>query len=399
MNPFIRLILLLIIFQAYYEDTKCQTRWWQREIPSPSYNQIVNPEYINIKRDLERSLDEQNGLRERSKRFSPGSREEGEYKRMIGMYEGKIWDLEDKLAKTPMYIETSKTDDPVVNIQNSNQQSTEVNISSPTNSNSDATTMDNDFRMVLYRIKNCDRKSFKNNDELNGSSLKLFDNLKSQMYNIISSENTTLTQNSGDFAYEKEVIKCYGVFIDHWSPSIGTDEAKKEINKINKNIEKEINVRSETELSNNTDVIIHYTIIGNLPSEKEVKKRSLMYVDYKYYNYHLEIRSYSISSDVKFMNGDKKEYLFSCQNSGNFNPISFYNDGKYKNLKFEYVTYSDEPDNNYKVSKELSLQIPFTLGRKTILNIDFYLENYYVKDVKYYSEQLDNLPVGLNFDN
>jgi hypothetical protein len=117
----IKWIFFFAILNGSFLYVKCQDRWWQREIPSPSYNQIINPEYLSIKRDLERTLDEQNGLKKRSRQYSSGSNEEREYKRMIGMYEGKMWDLERKLSNTPMYInnpnfkEKTNTENPKAN--------------------------------------------------------------------------------------------------------------------------------------------------------------------------------------------------------------------------------------------------------------------------------------------
>jgi hypothetical protein len=397
MKPSIKWIFIFIIFNGYIVDINCQNKWWQREIPTPSANQMINPDYISKRRELEINLDELNGVKERHGQQKLTREQQMQYDYILFLYDSKITRLEEELKVLPMYIDNPKFNNQNIYFQNNNQQRTDVNISSPSISTSNVKSLDNNYLLALYRIKNCDKKNYKSDYEFNKESLNLYYNLKANIDEIVSSE-TDLRPNSGGFSFYKEKIKYYGIFINNWGPSIGSNEAEKEINNINKMIEEVTKSNEKYFNKTHTDIILHYNIIGGFLPEKEVKKSTAFRYWYEYYNYYLEIIGYDNPGDLKFKNGNKKEYFYSYQNSG-FDPIKFYNEGGYKNIKFECFTYTDEPGKENKIIKEFSVEIPFTLGKKTILNLDFYLESTYMKDIRYKIEQVDELPNGINFDN
>jgi hypothetical protein len=372
-------IIFFIISSFISQTTFSQARWWQREIPAPSYNQIINPDYLSVKRDLERTLDDKNGLIERSKKYSPGSREEGEYKRMIGMSEGRIWDLEDKLSKTPMYIDNPNFD------KKSNTEDSKSN------------------NITIINEQPTSTKSTYNTKVLTGGGKNLqskiqFDELK----DYISSKSLSTD----------EKISYYEAFIKDWPNTDATTEAKEII----KGLQTEGNStrivtqpqRSKEdeldELNRTTAIIIKLTIIGNLSTyilqeDKSKCFNSGGFGTAKNSKYYFTIRSWDlpIPEDFYWANeSPEREYIFKSSQTTKwvFDPNIPYDEKQFHDLKFGFYiffdteTYISKNDKNTVSEKEMNIKVPVTLGLKTILNLRIFIESNHLQDIKIDIEQV-----------
>ena len=100
---FLGVSILLICTNKSNAQTCCEDRWWQKEIPTPSYNQVINPNYLEKKRellitcdDLCSSVRERNHIRDRG----VSTKEIDEWIEYIAK---KINKLEHELSQIPIY--------------------------------------------------------------------------------------------------------------------------------------------------------------------------------------------------------------------------------------------------------------------------------------------------------
>jgi hypothetical protein len=366
-------IIFLIISSLTSQTTFSQSRWWQREIPAPSYNQIINPEYLSVKRDLERTLDDKNGLIERSKKYSPGSKEGGEYKRMIGMSEGRIWDLEDKLSRTPMYINNSNFD------KESNTEDSKSN------------------NITIINEQPTYSKATYNTKVLTGGGKNLQSKIQlDELKNYISAKLLSTD----------EKISYYESFIKDWPNTDATTEAKVIIKELqtegnNTRISTQPQISNEDkldELNRNTAIMTKLTIIGNLSpfilqEDKSKCFNSGGFGTAKNSKYYFTIRSWDlpIPEDFYWANvTPEREYIFRSSQTTKwvYDPNIPYDEIQYHDLKFGfYIFFSPGPyinkdDKNTVSKKEMNIKVPVTLGLKTIINLRIFIESNYLKDLK-----------------
>jgi hypothetical protein len=423
MRQSVKLFSLITVIEGFLFNANCQEkRWWQREIPTPSANQIINPQYLSKRRELEIALDHQKGLEERSKLKQPGTKEANEYGFMIAQIKVTIMTLEEDLSKIPIYIENNTIVKSNIRIQNTNQQ----NVQSEPYNNSIISSPSPP--MILYEINNCDKKVFKTDYEFNQHSLSLFNDLKAIMHNLIMNENPQLGDKKKDLEilneeYSDLEINYYKIFIKNWGPSVGATEASKEITKINEFKEKESKNETEFVLRQNTDIITKLTIIGTLPS-KILEEDREKWIKKGYWKGGLKFQVYCLGLDVKYApfsglsgaifrwtiekdlygnESSQREYILSSNyRNWELDPNRFA-EKHYEDLKYEIFTYLGTlPDEDfaYVISKrELPIKIPFTLGFRTIIHLTIFIENNFIKDVKYDIEQIKELPSNFKFDN
>lgn len=261
------IILFMVVSFFISENAFCQNRWWQREIPAPSANQMINPNYLSRKREIEIQFDDINKFATQRNNYAKAGQTESvkSADEMLQFMGKKMNTLEYELSKIPMYI-TKPDNSPQNNtIQNTNQQYNEINVTPSSGSSSSSAS--NPYQLTLYKIKNCNKGDFKSDYEYNVESLNLFNELKKNLTKIVESE-TDISYSSTKFTWclhYKEKIKYYELFVKNWGEgkTIGTQEAQKEINTLNEYIIEEEKII----LKNNTDVIIKFFIKGNLPAD------------------------------------------------------------------------------------------------------------------------------------
>lgn len=97
--------ILILITISIIDAQLVRDRWWQREEPTPSFNQVINPEYLDIKRELEIVWDD---LQLQMKQYHEIQRL-GHDTRPLKRYikevtEKNLFELEHKLSQIPMYL-------------------------------------------------------------------------------------------------------------------------------------------------------------------------------------------------------------------------------------------------------------------------------------------------------
>jgi len=261
----VRIIIVIMAIQLSITSiTYSQSKWWQREIPAPSANQIINPNYSSKRRDLEKTSDDINEmyrLKQQKQRIGQSTRAEDDYLQHLGK---KMNTLEYELSKIPLYI-TNPNYDRNKNAPSTIRPKTDIYISTPSESGSPPTST-NSYLLTLYKINNCNRNELNTDYEFNAESLNLFNELKSNISKIANSESS-FSFSSVDFIKEK--IKYYKIFFTNWGSgtTIGTKEALKEINQLQDDIDKKERYRllHQTYL----DVKIH--IQGYLPEQLKIR--------------------------------------------------------------------------------------------------------------------------------
>lgn len=285
---FIKLLFLSTLFIS--EISFGQGKWWQREIPTPSANQMINPDYNSIRRELEVSLDEKNDLIKRYGHQKLSREQQMQYDYLLFLIDSKMTRLEEELKGTSMYIENPNFNNSNTNIQTTNQENNQNVItdrsysnSNPNNNSNASSTSSNSYLLTIYKIKNYNKNIFKNDIERNSESLNLFNEIKSRLDEIVYHEYKEISYYSSDIDKFKAKIQVYETFINNWGKSIGTDEAKEEINGFNKQIEdilrsateEKLRIEKEknlSELKEKTDVIARFHFIGDLEPIIQVYK-------------------------------------------------------------------------------------------------------------------------------
>ena len=127
MKTILKFTFVIIILFGFIENSNCQTKWWQREIATPSANQIINPNYLSKKRELEKTLDDINSMyrqKQQQQRLGHSTKAADEYLQHLGK---KMNTLEYELSKIPVYI-TNPNYSNQNTIQNTNNQTTEISV-------------------------------------------------------------------------------------------------------------------------------------------------------------------------------------------------------------------------------------------------------------------------------
>lgn len=126
MKSIILTLILVLGFIFHSESVFSQNKWWQREIPTPSENQMVNPNYLEKKRELEKTLDDINEMYEQKQRqqfLGHSTKAADEYLQHLGK---KMNTLEYELSKIPMYI--TKTNTPTYRTNENQTTKNEINV-------------------------------------------------------------------------------------------------------------------------------------------------------------------------------------------------------------------------------------------------------------------------------
>lgn len=192
-----------------------QGKWWQREIPTPSANQMINPEYYSIRRELEVSLDEKNDLIERYGQQKLSREQQMQYDYLLFLIDSKMTRLEEQLKGTSMYLESPNFNNSNTNIQTTNQENIQNVITDRSYSNSNPNNNSNAS------------SSSSNTKVLNGGGNNLkakiqFDELK----DYISSRSLSIVQK----------IRYYEAFIKDWPNTDAANEAKRIIESLDKQL-------------------------------------------------------------------------------------------------------------------------------------------------------------------
>lgn len=264
---FLTIFFIAFIFTCI--DASCQNLWWQREVPTPSANQKINPNYLNKKRELEQLLDEINSLTRKRNEYARQGQSNAvkSADEMLQFMGKKMNTLEHELSSIPMYISNPNTYR--TNSSPSNQNYYEINQQSNygVSSSSSSGTI-NSHILTLYKIRNCKKDEFKNDYEFQTASLNIFNELKNNINEIVKSE-TSSNRNTYDIDFKRDKIKYYEIFINNWGKgnTIGTQEAIKEIDRINEDISSTIayNLRKKTKL------ILKIDFQGYIPEQQKIK--------------------------------------------------------------------------------------------------------------------------------
>lgn len=378
----LKCFILILILSFFISENLCsQDRWWQREIPAPSSNQMINPNYLSKKRDLEQTLDKMNSLaRDRNKYASAGQTDAVKSADEMLQFMGeKMNTLEYELSKISMYVINPNFNNQNNTIQNTNQQKTVINTSSGSNKTSSSAS--NSYLLTLYKIQNCDRNSFESDYKYNEESLIVYNELKNNISQIVKSE-TNISSSSISFIREK--VKYYEIFLSNWGngQTIGTKEALKEIDKLNN----EIQNKEKHELLRKTGININYKFIGNLPEPILVKyKRG--HKCSMHFNAYMVVECAEIKSFNKTY--ECKEYHLDY-NSGEKSFNEYLKWIKYDKLHLT-ITYGIKqvPLNEsgiYKVQwlnqYQSKLEIPISLGQIKDLDILLYVSGKNIIDFK-----------------
>lgn len=110
-------IVLFIIFAFYQNVMGEDSRWWQREKLKPSTNQIINPDYLSKKRELEIVWDQKNNALEAFRYFSSKGQNTSAIRKSVEDLEKQVQRLEQNLKHIPSYIvqkENNKTETLVI---------------------------------------------------------------------------------------------------------------------------------------------------------------------------------------------------------------------------------------------------------------------------------------------
>lgn len=378
---------LAFIVQICPAQDCCTNKWWQKEVATPSYNQIVNPTYLSKKREIEIACDD---LREDLKSVA--------YYRSLGQnpssivesakyIERKIRTLEYELSKIPMYISNPNYNQNN-NIQNMNQQQTDIYISSPTNSNT-PTTSANTYLLTLYKIRNCNKADFASDYDFNTVSLNVFNELKSNISKIVKAD-TELKPYTAQFA--REEIKYYELFVKNWGECIGTNEAKKEIKELSDEAEK----REKWALIRNTQLSIKIHFDGTLPSQEEIK-RGWGSSYFKRYYVACIIKNEDGYDNTYYMPSyGKYDSNLDCrlETRGTCNYEKTIKSIKQSKLNFKIIfgtqvddpaTYASSWDNRQWLSKgNKTITVLIKPGEKTDLNIKITADGKYAAKIIYY---------------
>ena len=97
-------LLLTSVIVSGQATHPCKNKWWQREIPQPSYNQYINPKYVEKKRELEIYCDEYNELIEVITHYIKMGQKPTALIEALEYKEKRIKYLEHELKSIPMYI-------------------------------------------------------------------------------------------------------------------------------------------------------------------------------------------------------------------------------------------------------------------------------------------------------
>jgi len=108
MTRFLLLFFFIInpISFAFAQEC-CTNRWWQKENPTPGYNQQYNPDYLSIKRDLEIKCDHFRDFIQVTSNIIKDSGRPADHVtlRAIADSEREIRRLEHELSQIPILIE------------------------------------------------------------------------------------------------------------------------------------------------------------------------------------------------------------------------------------------------------------------------------------------------------
>ena len=133
-----------------------QNRWWQREIPTPSANQIINPDYLAKKRELEKTIDELNSLARRRNNYARAGQTQAvkSADEMLQFIGKKMNKMEYELSKIPMYI-TKPTNPQNIIIQSPNRENDNIHNTQPSSVNSDNSFSDSkgEFDETIFEGK------------------------------------------------------------------------------------------------------------------------------------------------------------------------------------------------------------------------------------------------------
>jgi len=80
------------------------SRWWQREILTPSTNQVINPSYLRKKRELEQAWDQLQRDMRAQEHFSKLGQDTSALHKAISSSRNKVRRLEYELSQIPSYI-------------------------------------------------------------------------------------------------------------------------------------------------------------------------------------------------------------------------------------------------------------------------------------------------------
>lgn len=370
---------------GFSEIASSQNKWWQREIPAPSANQMINPNYLSKKRELEKTFDDMNRMvRERNNSVRMGHtkavKAADEMLKFIGK---KMNILEHELSKIPMYI-TKPNNNKNKNTYITNQQQKDVYVSQPSKSTSSKEAT-NSYLLTIYKINNCNKDDFKSDYEFNAESLKLYNELKSNISQIVKSE-TNYSSYSVDFLEKK--IEYYQIFIDNWGNgnTIGTNEAKKEIEKLNAEILRKHVAFARNLLKESTDIIVHIEVIGSFTNMVHPKRLKGWHTCY---GYNLRINGtllteiggfhntglYDTYDPIRvnyYKNGNERKYSYSLKEGDNI--VESYFDNKSMYLRYNYETYLNSKD-GYKIEKDnININVPIKAGETTHVYLFFYIE-------------------------
>jgi len=394
MKNTLRIFLLIVILAQVSLDVSGQNRWWQREIPAPSANQMINPNYLSKKRELEQTLDRMNSLaKERNNYANAGQTDAVKNANEMLQFMGKKMNtLEYELSKISMYL-SNPSYYQNNNTQITNQQQTDVYISQPTISDSPAKPT-NSYLLTVYKIKNCNKDEFKSNYDYNAESLSLFNELKSNISQIVKLE-TDYSSYSIDFL--KKEIEYYQIFIDNWGNgnTIGTNEAKKEIENLNADISRKEEEFIRNKLSEITDIVVHIEIIGSFTEMVHPKNLKGWHTCY---GYNLRINgtllneiggfhnsglydTYDPFRVYYYKNGNERKYSYSLKDG--YNIIDNYFDSKSMYIGYNYETYFNGKD-GYKIAHDsFDLNVPITAAKTTNVYLYFHISGAGNVQVKY----------------
>ena len=101
------LLTFAVIIATFFPGiAKAQSNacWWQREEPNPSCNQVINPDYVEKKRELEQAWDVYQKSLQAERHFRSLGQNTTVIRRAIRINKKKVEELELELSKIPVYI-------------------------------------------------------------------------------------------------------------------------------------------------------------------------------------------------------------------------------------------------------------------------------------------------------
>lgn len=106
------LLVTAFMLWSFTPQSVAQDRWWQRELPAPSTNQIINQDYMSKRRELEQAWDQLQRDAQAQRHFQGLGQKTSSINAAISSSRNKVNRIEHELSQIPIYVKRTPVSRP-----------------------------------------------------------------------------------------------------------------------------------------------------------------------------------------------------------------------------------------------------------------------------------------------